>query len=758
MPSRKSRRLLLIGFVLLICHPVEGRTATRRALLVGINTYTKDASPGEKTGRNAWFDLDGAVNDVETMREILISRYGFGSQNILVLKNSEATRDGILGALRSQLIAPSARGDLCVFYYAGHGSQVRNSKSDEPDKKDETIVPADANRGAWDIRDKELRRVFNDIIDKGAHLTVLLDSCHSGSAARGLTPPGKSRFLAEDPRDVAELATVLPPDPRPAPAERGALIFSAAQDHQTAVETVGGRDTPHGLFSLALFKTLRTASAGEPANRLLLKVKALMQAEGYGQEPVLSGATDRPLFGAAGEALAARTTAAVRAVSQDGVVDLQGGLAIGLNPGCELRKSDAPSGASPVRLRVEAVDGLARSTAVVIEGDPKKVQSGDLFELDRWTAPDEPFLRVWLPPTLPFGDLAKVAKEISVLRHSDRIRWVTDPTAETPTHVMFRETGGWKLARPGGGMDTLGAAPSAKAVLEKILSGATGTPRFFLSLPPTPEMADHLRFDSGKMGGAIELAARPERAHYVLVGRTDGEKIEYAWVLPDASRNDMQTAASLPVRTDWLLAGDQDQSAGRAGQGLKDFAVRIARLRAWLQLPTPPDDVGFPYQLALKNGKTTVRDGGVVHDGESLRMVLDSGGRKVERGLARRYVYVFAIDSAGRSELLFGRGNVDNQLPYEGPDHLYPGEIDLGCSIGIAPPFGLDTYFLLTSVDPIPDPEVLVGPAIKNRGPGESPLAILLSGIGTGTRGVRLSTPLQWSLERLSVQSLPAPR
>ena len=52
-----------------------------------------------------------------------------------------------------------------------------------------------------DIRDKELRHVFNEILDKKILLTVFFDSCHSGSVMRGL---GKARKLDPDLRDVAD--------------------------------------------------------------------------------------------------------------------------------------------------------------------------------------------------------------------------------------------------------------------------------------------------------------------------------------------------------------------------------------------------------------------------------------------------------------------------------------------------------------------------------------------------------------------------
>ncbi|HET8722144.1 MAG TPA: caspase family protein, partial [Nitrospira sp.] len=120
----------------------------RRALLVGIDRYTGGAQQtAEASGvrsRRRWKDLKGSVNDVRALREVLIHRQGFRPEDVLVLENEAATREAILGAFQRHLIAPARTGDHSVFYYAGHGSRVRNSRSTELDGKDETIVPADA--------------------------------------------------------------------------------------------------------------------------------------------------------------------------------------------------------------------------------------------------------------------------------------------------------------------------------------------------------------------------------------------------------------------------------------------------------------------------------------------------------------------------------------------------------------------------------------------------------------------------------------
>ena len=163
---------------------------TRRALLIGIDKYVSGKAPSGQTGptimtlaasgRGDWSDLDGAVNDVDVLQQILTARYGFKPEDIRVLRNFEATRDRILSETKTWLIDAAAPGDVSFFFYAGHGSQVKNSRTEEADGLDESIVPSDANKGAPDIRDKELAGVFGGAVDKKLRLTVIFDSCHSG--------------------------------------------------------------------------------------------------------------------------------------------------------------------------------------------------------------------------------------------------------------------------------------------------------------------------------------------------------------------------------------------------------------------------------------------------------------------------------------------------------------------------------------------------------------------------------------------------
>jgi hypothetical protein len=741
----------LLGTVLLaLLLSSPSRAETRRALLIGIDRYQPaTTAAGQATppvSSRAWTDLDGSVNDAEALRAMLVARYGFAPENILSLRDEEAGRERILAAIREHLIVSAEPGDVHLFYFAGHGSQVYNSRSDEPDKKDETLVPADAVRGAWDIRDKELSRLFNDVLDRGAALTVILDSCHSGSGTRG-RGDAKSRFVEPDTRDVAAFV-IDPSDTRPPPEQRGALILAAAQDFEEAKES---RDEEtgqsHGAFSLALLRALRVADGQESARQLFQRVRALLRNQGRAQEPVLSGAAERPLFG---KTAGGGGAVAVLLAGEDGV-ELQGGLAAGLRPGTELK----PGGATrdpALRLRVVEARGWSRATAQVSAGDPAAVRPGDLFAVDRWVTADAAALRVWLPPSLAAGALSRQAAEFKRLQGDGRVRWIGDPSEEAPRYTVDWNGANWRLSGPD-------AAPTPLAALGDVpdrMPAAAPSASLFVEVPPPPELVAKLGVASGAVG-AVTLTASASEADYLLVGRWHDGAAHYAWLRPDLGSPATARKLPFPARTDWVAV--TDPTAPQAAAQLLEFARRLARIKGWLQLEGPPDRDRFPYALAFKRGDGSFLDRDTVGRDEQFDLVLRADPATVQPKVEPRYVYVFSLDSFGNTHLLFpsaAQGNSENRLPVNSAPPA-PAEIGLGTRIKITPPFGVDRYFLLSSREAVPDPAVLESDGVRARGQEpDMPLARLLYDRALGARGGRRpATPTDWGLRSFSLLSTP---
>lgn len=228
--------------------PDPTKAPARFALLIGVEKYARLGSSEQ---------LNGAVNDCELMKSVLMNRFGFAEADIVLLLNEQATGQRIRAEL-AQLIARVKHESVTeqptqVFlHFSGHGSQVADqlpghADRDEPDGLDETLVPYDASRqgGAEDIRDDEIYRAVDEICADGhTRLFVVLDCCHSGTGARGTT---RIRKLRRDTAVAAVPHAAAPPaTQRKLPA--GAVILSACRSLEVEPEyQFGGRH--YGLLS-----------------------------------------------------------------------------------------------------------------------------------------------------------------------------------------------------------------------------------------------------------------------------------------------------------------------------------------------------------------------------------------------------------------------------------------------------------------------------------------------------------------------------
>ncbi|HEX7316280.1 MAG TPA: caspase family protein [Pyrinomonadaceae bacterium] len=198
--------LCLVVSLLCLNAVAEARAGGGRrfALLVGINRYRH--LPQDK-------QLEWAVTDAGNVREMLVEEFGFTERDIATLYNENATREGILRALRDAA-ARAARGDVFVLYYSGHGTLFPDSKSEvldetqvieqvvdggtqqrrrlfKPQKFDSAICPTDVGGPStsgkvWGnlILDDELFDIFAEFTGRGCEVVLLADSCNSGSLAR----------------------------------------------------------------------------------------------------------------------------------------------------------------------------------------------------------------------------------------------------------------------------------------------------------------------------------------------------------------------------------------------------------------------------------------------------------------------------------------------------------------------------------------------------------------------------------------------
>ncbi len=300
----RCRTLALFAQVAALICPasLSASPPVRRALLVGINTYKWSGAVHQDPTQN-FQNLAGARGDAIWLKSILTSRYDFHDDDVVVLTDGEATRTTILNTFRTHLLAKSAPGDVVLFYFAGHGSQLRSGATLE-----DTIVPFDSRDPegkVFDITSSELHDLFVSLLKKTQNVTSILDTCHSDTAVRGA---GAKRFIAADTRQT------------PAPRATGTrdlgasldpitpvIRISAARADQDAEEfvdiTADGKKAPHGLMSFELFQELQRAGGQTTWRDVMDRTRAEIAKQNPLQDPQIEAPSpDLLVFGGAGEA------------------------------------------------------------------------------------------------------------------------------------------------------------------------------------------------------------------------------------------------------------------------------------------------------------------------------------------------------------------------------------------------------------------------------------------------------------------------
>jgi hypothetical protein len=745
----QSRKTVLAVLVTLVAVTVHAEAVRKRALLVGINDYSASALKPETSRDPAdrtWPNLSGTINDVHLMRDLLGPMYGFKGEDIVILTDQQATRSSILRELK-RLEKTARKDDVVLFYYSGHGSQVHNSLSPEKDKLDESIVPADSRLGVEDIRDKELRKIFNRILDAGAKLTAVLDTCHSGSGARaGLDAGLGTRGVKPDERDVAD------PSNPPHPEHRGALIMAATQDFDRAYEIPAPDGVTRGAFTWALACALKDAERGEPVSDTFLRITAHLGVSGPGQNPVLAGTAEvrlRPFLGERIDRKNRRPVIAIQEIRADGTYELQGGWANGVTTGSELRVVGDPS----VQLEVQSITGISSSVARLVSAPPPRsgalLGTGTLLEIAAWAPPPTRPLRVCIP--LAEDDAFAVARKLRDAATAHGISWITDPTESAATHFIRWRDGGWEVLADG-------ATHSTTRPLDGIGAGSS----VFVQLPVPAKVARLIAEVEG-----IEITETPEAADYILAGRLIADRVEYAFIRPQIAASE-GTRAALPVRTAWAKAGSSFV--------LETALMRLERIHAWHELTSPAGPLS-DYTLGIRRADDHVLiEDGVLVGERPHHLVL-----RPKPGVAEsytRYVYVFVIDSAGASTLLFPRadsGSVENRLPLtrRAAKAVRHAEAEIALDDSdpfiVYAPYGADTYFLLSTSEPLAALGALEWSSVRGGKWPESseasprtPLERLLTRTLSGSRGEPnerpLRVPTDWSLEKVTFYSVPPRR
>lgn len=258
---------------------------TKKALCVGINDYPI-----------AGMDLKGCVNDAKAWSALLRKQYDFTSADVKVLLDKTATHEHVTDGLKA-LLAGARSGDVLVFTNSSHGTYVADAGRDEADRYDEAMCPYDCKQEL--LTDDELRMLFADI-PRGVRLTVISDSCHSGSvtrAAEGPATPDDRRVRFLNPRklrqteikDVRNRATPRRTEVHPE-SEMKELLLSGCRSNQYSYDALIGRRY-QGAMSFYALQVIKDAGYRLTYSALATRLREALAVSNYDQEPQLEGKT-----------------------------------------------------------------------------------------------------------------------------------------------------------------------------------------------------------------------------------------------------------------------------------------------------------------------------------------------------------------------------------------------------------------------------------------------------------------------------------
>ncbi len=259
---------------------------TKKALCVGINDYPYDGS-----------DLNGCINDALGWADLLVNHYDFTQSDVRLLTDAQATKAAVIEALQT-LMSGAKSGDMLVYTNSSHGTYVADTSGDEPGY-DEAICPYDCADNL--LLDDDLRELFANL-GRGVHLTIISDSCFSGTVTRAPVSDAIPGLRTPDDRRVRFLSPALRGDPvleNPWSAKPKSktkfpeskmkeLLLSGCTDHEYSYDAlIDGKY--HGAMTYFALQAIQASEYKITFQQLHTRLNFLIDDGGYPQHPQLEG-------------------------------------------------------------------------------------------------------------------------------------------------------------------------------------------------------------------------------------------------------------------------------------------------------------------------------------------------------------------------------------------------------------------------------------------------------------------------------------
>jgi hypothetical protein len=302
-------------------------TSNLYALLIGIDCYLPNRLPDG----SSYPSLGGCVRDINHVEAFLKQKFQLPDQRILKLTATDSgqpeppeprdhwpTYENMVAAFK-RLTTLAQPGDQVYIHYSGHGGRTPTIVPEikGPNAHDETLVPTDiGNSEARYLRDIELAKLLQALVDKQLVITVVLDSCHSGGASRGAgaatrgldtvdTTARPTESLVASHEELAATWSSLNANATRdlslgsgwLPEPKDYVLLAACRPSESAYEYAFNGTERNGALTYWLLDSLQelrpSLSYKVIHDRLIAKVHSQFEK----QTPLLQGDGDRAVFG-----------------------------------------------------------------------------------------------------------------------------------------------------------------------------------------------------------------------------------------------------------------------------------------------------------------------------------------------------------------------------------------------------------------------------------------------------------------------------
>jgi hypothetical protein len=232
------------------------------ALLIGINYVGQSHA------------LNGCLNDIDIIHNMLVNNLGYSVDNIIMLRDDgkSPTAINIVTELYNLVHKSNISGcDEVFVHYSGHGSHIRDCNGDETDGFDEVLVPVDCNSVGC-ISDDMITGILEKI-PLSCKCMMLFDCCHSGTIA-------DLRYVYRENREhVVENNNSR--------IKSNIVMISGCRDTQTSADAWINSNWS-GAMTASFAYVMKRNNYNITFFDLVAEMRKYLKTRGYTQHPVLS--------------------------------------------------------------------------------------------------------------------------------------------------------------------------------------------------------------------------------------------------------------------------------------------------------------------------------------------------------------------------------------------------------------------------------------------------------------------------------------